>query len=162
MAFTWRYENASGAEVEPVVPVEGEHAAYATQGDAETWIGENWPRTAGRRGRAGHAPGGRGRGVRPDVAPGVAACLIGTLGRRYGRFAGEVVSAGSRCTTGSRISSICLSSPASSFTPDGLDVLATCSGRDAPMIAAETFAVLQHPGHRELGHRQPGLARPAA
>ena len=43
MAFTWRYENASGAEVEPVVPVEGEHAAYATQGDAETWIGENWP-----------------------------------------------------------------------------------------------------------------------
>ncbi|MGH6655298.1 MAG: hypothetical protein ACRDVE_08830 [Actinocrinis sp.] len=42
MAFTWRYENASGAEVEPVVPVEGERAAYPTQGDAETWIGENW------------------------------------------------------------------------------------------------------------------------
>jgi hypothetical protein len=42
MAFTWRYENAAGVEVEPVVPVEGEHAAYSTQGDAETWIGENW------------------------------------------------------------------------------------------------------------------------
>jgi hypothetical protein len=32
MAFTWRYENAAGVEVEPVVPIEG-----------EPWIGENWP-----------------------------------------------------------------------------------------------------------------------
>lgn len=43
MAFTWRYENASGVEVEPVVPVEGERTAYSTQGDAESWIGEAWP-----------------------------------------------------------------------------------------------------------------------
>jgi hypothetical protein len=43
MAFTWRYENAAGAEVEPVVPVEGEHTAFSTQSDAESWIGENWP-----------------------------------------------------------------------------------------------------------------------
>jgi hypothetical protein len=43
MAFTWRYENASGAEVEPILSVEGDHAAFQTQGDAETWIGENWP-----------------------------------------------------------------------------------------------------------------------
>lgn len=43
MAFTWRYENAAGAEVEPVVPVEGEHTAFSTQSDAENWIGENWP-----------------------------------------------------------------------------------------------------------------------
>ena len=42
MAFTWRYENASGAEVEPIVSSEGEHV-FSTQGDAETWIGENWP-----------------------------------------------------------------------------------------------------------------------
>lgn len=43
MAFTWRYENTSGAEVEPVVAVEGERTNHSTQGDAETWIGENWP-----------------------------------------------------------------------------------------------------------------------
>jgi hypothetical protein len=43
MAFTWRYENASGAQVEPIVPVEGEHTAHPNQGDAESWIGEYWP-----------------------------------------------------------------------------------------------------------------------
>ena len=43
MAFTWRYENASGEQVEPIVPVEGERAAFPNQGDAESWIGENWP-----------------------------------------------------------------------------------------------------------------------
>jgi hypothetical protein len=43
MAFTWRYENSAGALVEPVVAIEGEGSAYSTQGDAESWIGENWP-----------------------------------------------------------------------------------------------------------------------
>jgi hypothetical protein len=43
MAFTWRYENASGEQVEPIVPVEGERAAFPNQGDAESWVGENWP-----------------------------------------------------------------------------------------------------------------------
>ena len=41
MAFTWRYENASGEQVEPIVAVEGERAAFPNQGDAESWIGEN-------------------------------------------------------------------------------------------------------------------------
>ena len=43
MAFTWRYENASGEQVEPIVTVEGEHTAFPNQGDAESWIGESWP-----------------------------------------------------------------------------------------------------------------------
>ena len=43
MAFTWRYENTAGEPVEPIVAVEGERAAFPNQGDAETWIGENWP-----------------------------------------------------------------------------------------------------------------------
>ena len=43
MAFTWRYENASGEQVEPIVAVEGERAAFPNQGDAESWIGEYWP-----------------------------------------------------------------------------------------------------------------------
>jgi hypothetical protein len=43
MSFTWRYENAAGDVVEPVVPIEGEHTAFSTQSDAESWIGEAWP-----------------------------------------------------------------------------------------------------------------------
>ena len=43
MAFTWRYENTAGEQVEPIVPVEGEHTAHQNQGDAESWVGENWP-----------------------------------------------------------------------------------------------------------------------
>jgi len=43
MAFTWRYENTAGEQVEPIVAVEGERAAFPNQGDAESWIGENWP-----------------------------------------------------------------------------------------------------------------------
>ena len=43
MAYSWRYENASGAEVEPTVSVEVEHATFPNQGDAEAWIGEHWP-----------------------------------------------------------------------------------------------------------------------
>jgi len=42
VGFSWRYENASGAEVEPTVSVKGEDATFPTQGDAETWFGENW------------------------------------------------------------------------------------------------------------------------
>ncbi|MEV7420114.1 hypothetical protein [Streptomyces sp. NPDC089919] len=38
MAWTWRFEDAAGAEVAPsVVPEE-----FTTQGDAESWIGEVW------------------------------------------------------------------------------------------------------------------------
>lgn len=39
MAWSWRCEDADGNPVEP----EGFSAEnFATQGDAETWLGENW------------------------------------------------------------------------------------------------------------------------
>ncbi|MEU3253976.1 hypothetical protein [Streptomyces sp. NPDC006997] len=37
-AWTWRFEKADGTEVEPAVRPE----EFTTQGDAESWIGENW------------------------------------------------------------------------------------------------------------------------
>ena len=38
MSWTWRYEDQSGT------PVQGTPAAesFPNQGDAETWLGENW------------------------------------------------------------------------------------------------------------------------
>ncbi|MEK8170404.1 hypothetical protein NKH77_14595 [Streptomyces sp. M19] len=38
MVWTWRFEKADGAEAEPAVPPED----FPTQGDAESWIGEEW------------------------------------------------------------------------------------------------------------------------
>ena len=38
MAWTWRFEKADGTQVEPAVAPE----EFTTQGDAESWIGENW------------------------------------------------------------------------------------------------------------------------
>lgn len=38
MAWTWRFEKADGTATEPAVPPE----EFATQGDAETWLGEVW------------------------------------------------------------------------------------------------------------------------
>ncbi|KUN05622.1 hypothetical protein AQI95_15595 [Streptomyces yokosukanensis] len=37
-AWTWRFEKADGTEVQP--PVQPEE--FTTQGDAESWIGEEW------------------------------------------------------------------------------------------------------------------------
>lgn len=37
-AWTWRFEKADGTEVQPTVQPE----EFTTQGDAESWIGENW------------------------------------------------------------------------------------------------------------------------
>jgi hypothetical protein len=37
-AWTWRFEKADGAEVEPAVAPE----EFTTQGDAESWIGEHF------------------------------------------------------------------------------------------------------------------------
>ncbi|MFI9216243.1 hypothetical protein [Streptomyces werraensis] len=37
-AWTWRFEKADGTQVEPAVAPE----EFTTQGDAESWIGENW------------------------------------------------------------------------------------------------------------------------
>ncbi|MER6347803.1 hypothetical protein ACWC10_32815 [Streptomyces sp. NPDC001595] len=37
-AWTWRFEKADGTEVEPAVQPE----EFTTQGDAESWIGEQW------------------------------------------------------------------------------------------------------------------------
>lgn len=39
MSWTWRYEDAQGAEVvSPDLPTEG----FPSQGDAESWVGETW------------------------------------------------------------------------------------------------------------------------
>ncbi|MCF3963861.1 hypothetical protein L1885_19780 [Streptomyces fuscigenes] len=38
MAWTWRFEKADGTEVVPAVRAE----EFPTQGDAESWIGEEW------------------------------------------------------------------------------------------------------------------------
>jgi hypothetical protein len=40
VAWTWRYENSGGDEVNPAEAPPGE--AFPTQSDAETWLGENW------------------------------------------------------------------------------------------------------------------------
>ena len=41
MSWTWRYEDSTGAPVEPAAdaPTVGE---FPNQADAESWIGENW------------------------------------------------------------------------------------------------------------------------
>lgn len=36
MAWIWRYEDAEGQ------PVEGPNEAFASQSDAESWLGQNW------------------------------------------------------------------------------------------------------------------------
>ncbi|MEU5705019.1 hypothetical protein [Streptomyces aurantiacus] len=41
-AWTWRFEKADGAEVQPSVQPE----EFTTQGDAESWLGENWKELA--------------------------------------------------------------------------------------------------------------------
>ncbi|WP_328401516.1 hypothetical protein OHS70_27295 [Streptomyces sp. NBC_00390] len=38
MAWTWRFEESDGTEVQPAVEPE----EFTTQGDAESWIGEHW------------------------------------------------------------------------------------------------------------------------
>ena len=38
MAWTWRFEKADGTEVPPAVEPE----EFTTQGDAESWVGEEW------------------------------------------------------------------------------------------------------------------------
>lgn len=37
-AWTWRFEKTDGTEVQPALAPE----EFTTQGDAESWIGENW------------------------------------------------------------------------------------------------------------------------
>ncbi|MFI0236589.1 hypothetical protein [Streptomyces sp. NPDC016845] len=37
-AWTWRFEKSDGTEVPPAVQPE----EFTTQGDAESWIGEQW------------------------------------------------------------------------------------------------------------------------
>ncbi|MFI9200727.1 hypothetical protein [Streptomyces sp. NPDC053048] len=38
MVWTWRFEKADGTETAPAVEPE----EFTTQGDAESWLGENW------------------------------------------------------------------------------------------------------------------------
>ena len=42
MAWTWRYEDAQGGSVE------GPNEAFASQSDAESWIGQSWRELAAR------------------------------------------------------------------------------------------------------------------
>lgn len=37
MTWSWRYENATGAELPQPVP-----EAFASKADAESWLGESW------------------------------------------------------------------------------------------------------------------------
>ncbi|UMG92706.1 hypothetical protein [Nocardioides sp. TF02-7] len=66
----WRLEDAAGTEVELTGPAAEEYGdrRFASQADAESWIGETWsaPRRRGRRRR--HPLRARPRGVRTDVA----------------------------------------------------------------------------------------------
>ena len=39
MPWTWRYEKADGT---PVPADDLQEAIFASQGDAESWLGENW------------------------------------------------------------------------------------------------------------------------
>jgi len=39
MSWTWRYEKADGAVV---TSQEFQEAIFTSQGDAESWLGENW------------------------------------------------------------------------------------------------------------------------
>jgi hypothetical protein len=39
MPWTWRYEKADGT---PVAADDLQEAIFANQGDAESWLGENW------------------------------------------------------------------------------------------------------------------------
>ena len=39
MSWTWRYEKADGSVV---TGPEAQEAVWASQGDAESWLGENW------------------------------------------------------------------------------------------------------------------------
>jgi hypothetical protein len=39
MPWTWRYEKADGT---PVANDDLQEAIFASQGDAESWLGENW------------------------------------------------------------------------------------------------------------------------
>ena len=36
MAWTWRYEDATGQSVD------GPHEAFSSQSDAESWLGQTW------------------------------------------------------------------------------------------------------------------------
>jgi hypothetical protein len=40
VSWSWRYEDASGAVVEPAEAPSAD--SFPTQSDAETWLGENW------------------------------------------------------------------------------------------------------------------------
>jgi hypothetical protein len=40
MAWTWRYEDGDGTQVDPEPVPRG--GGFPTQSDAETWLGENW------------------------------------------------------------------------------------------------------------------------
>ena len=68
MPWTWRYEKADGA----VVSGAGlQEAIFASQGDAESWLGENWRDLLDSGVDQVYALRRQPQGVRPDVlAPG--------------------------------------------------------------------------------------------
>ena len=70
---------------------------------------------------------------------------------------GRALSAGSLTITAPMTSSMRCRIAWSSVTPAAFTFSWTCSGRDAPTMAAAYIRILQRPGDRELGHRQAGL-----
>lgn len=42
MAWTWVYLDADGTEPDIEIGPAGAEAEFPTQGDAESWLGENW------------------------------------------------------------------------------------------------------------------------
>ena len=42
MAWTWRYLDADGSDLEIETGPAGVEAEFPTQADAESWLGENW------------------------------------------------------------------------------------------------------------------------
>lgn len=46
MSWTWRYQDAGGAELD-----EPTSESFASRGDAESWLGEHWPSIAARGAR---------------------------------------------------------------------------------------------------------------
>ena len=66
MPWTWRYEKTDGAVVGAAAQQE---TIFASQGDAESWLGENWRELVdGGRG-SGNPLRRHPQGVRPDVPP---------------------------------------------------------------------------------------------
>ena len=155
MSWHWRLEDPAGAAIDPAT-IGVEIARDGQPGRRRVVAGGELAGAARPRRRHGHPVRRRRRGLRPD---GARRHLTGGPGpvprpvrRRRVSRARSCRGRARRRRRGPRRSASGRRRPA--CTPAALTLSCTCSGRLAPMIAAATFAVLQHPGDGELGHRQ--------